>query len=320
MLEDGVYLGLSEDVYFAQERLGSSDFKLLASKNPEAWWRGSRYNPNREPYETSDAMTFGKAVHSYVLDGMESFYKHFACSEFSDYRTADSKRWKADCEAKGITPVSKKDWAFVFEVGEILKNHPDMGGVFNGGMSEVSVLFTINGIKCRARIDKLLMRKSVDLKTYGNHRSGRNDVETCIRIVRDMYYDVQRALYDIARNEMRTFIKQGRIHNANFEEKEWLHELAKIDNYKWQWLFVKKPSNSASSPSATIVTPIERDAGDFTYDRGLARLERAMKNYHALVDRFGLDVPWSRIDPLTNPDDTLFLQVFGNEAELTEED
>jgi len=45
-LQPGLYLDLAEDIYFAQDALGSSDLKNLL-RAPFDWWYGSRHNPPR---------------------------------------------------------------------------------------------------------------------------------------------------------------------------------------------------------------------------------------------------------------------------------
>lgn len=73
-LPDGVYLGLDEQDYFAQDRLGSSDMiKLYRFK--EGWWWQSRHNPDRGGQ--TDAQNYGSALHAIMLEGMAAYETRF---------------------------------------------------------------------------------------------------------------------------------------------------------------------------------------------------------------------------------------------------
>lgn len=83
-LPDGVYLGLNEQIYFAQDRLGSSDLiKLYRYK--EGWWWQSRHNPDRA--EQTDAQNYGSALHAIMLEGMGPYENRFRVApDPKDYR------------------------------------------------------------------------------------------------------------------------------------------------------------------------------------------------------------------------------------------
>lgn len=73
-LPDGVYLDLPEDIYFGQDRLGSSDLmKLYRFK--EGWWWQSRHNPDRA--ESTDAQNYGSALHAIMLEGTAAYETRF---------------------------------------------------------------------------------------------------------------------------------------------------------------------------------------------------------------------------------------------------
>ena len=72
LLPDGVYVGLSEEAYFAQKRLGSTDLKELY-KTPVNWWYASGYNPNKKPkpWKYQNDRDFGHGFHYLLLEGEE---------------------------------------------------------------------------------------------------------------------------------------------------------------------------------------------------------------------------------------------------------
>lgn len=75
-LPDGVFLGMDEAIYFAQDRLGSSDLQRLY-KHKEGWWWASRHNPDRRDQQT-EAQNYGSALHALMLEGLAVYEKRFA--------------------------------------------------------------------------------------------------------------------------------------------------------------------------------------------------------------------------------------------------
>lgn len=70
-LPDGVYLGLSDADYFAEDALGSTDLVKL-HKRRHGWWWSSRHNPDyREP--KNKARGFGRALHTILLEGLRAY-------------------------------------------------------------------------------------------------------------------------------------------------------------------------------------------------------------------------------------------------------
>lgn len=81
MLADGVYLDLPEEVYHADQALGSTDLKRLLAQ--PAQWHWKNRNPVArelagEAPEASAGMRFGSAFHKMVLEGPEAFEAAYA--------------------------------------------------------------------------------------------------------------------------------------------------------------------------------------------------------------------------------------------------
>lgn len=119
-LEDGIYLNLPEAIYFAQDRLGSSDLKTLHFQR-EGWWWQSRHNPDRDNSQ-SDAQNYGSALHALMLEGLGAYETRFAVEP--DWKTygadlitsvggirkaleAGPQGWEAP---KGISKWTDQDW------------------------------------------------------------------------------------------------------------------------------------------------------------------------------------------------------------------
>jgi hypothetical protein len=103
-LPDGVYLGLKEDIYFAQDRLGSSDLIKLY-KFKEGWYWQSRHNPDRGGQ--TDAQNYGSALHAIMLEGMAAYEGRFRVEpDPKDYKPkkllTTNKAIKAQLEEEGV--------------------------------------------------------------------------------------------------------------------------------------------------------------------------------------------------------------------------
>jgi hypothetical protein len=175
------------------------------------------------------------------------------------------------------------------------------------GLSEVSVLWTDEqGHRLRVRFDKLLPGFVLDPKSFGAHKRGRDDQDRALRIVAELSYDVQRYLYDDARELMIEFIRAGKVYGGTEEQRAWLGRFPEADAgrlaermefypnghpdqqsaWSWSWLFLQKPSDSKGH--APIVLPIERPRFDLTWRTGKQKVERALQNFDYYVRRFGL--------------------------------
>lgn len=311
-LEDGVYVGLGEETYFAQDRLGSTDLAKL-HRDAASWWYGSRHNPDREESEPGSELSFGKALHLIVLEGEAAYDAGVSVSEFDDFRSKAAREWRDEQIARGKTILTASEDRRVRHMANLILYHPEFREALTEGMSEVSVLFTHDGVPMRARIDKLLPRFLIDLKSYGGHSRGRDAKDKALRIVAERDYDCQRFIYDRAREAMIGFIQGGRIFGADADQRAWLDRLATVDDWSWVWIFFQRRDDRAGK--APVVLPIERPRFDVTFDTGRRKVAAALANYRRYVARFGLAEPWALIEPLWRPNDHDFPSWLGDVAD-----
>ncbi len=303
-LSDGVYLGLAEEHYFAQPRLGSTDLVLL-HKDPASWWYGSRYNPDRPVRDPTPEMEFGKALHALVLEGEEAYDERSAVSPYDDFRTKESRIWRDEQVINGRIVMTADMDLRVRHMSALILNHPELGAALKAGMSEVSVLFTMpSGVQMRARFDKMLPRFTVDLKSFGGDARGDTIRQQCTGLIATRDYDVQRYIYDVARRAMSGLIAAGAIYGGTDEEKAWVTKAAAIEAFQWCWIFYRRRDDAR--PYAPVVKPIVRPPEDFTYMTGHKKASVALANYQAFIERFGFEVPWAVIESTEEPSDTDF--------------
>lgn len=166
-------------------------------------------------------------------------------------------------------------------------------------LAEVSFFWTDElGVKRRARFDKPVPAFTLDLKSLGNWQ-GRELVHGIGDHILRSGYDIQVGDQQDARQRMHRMIReQGdeAIHGGTDEERSWLQAMA-VRNYRWDWawLFYQKPEPSGRAP---IIFPLrERWRGPY-HVNGYRKARRALLTYVECRDKFGLDQPWSRVEPL----------------------
>lgn len=309
-LEDGVYVGLEPEKYFAADRLGSTDMSPLHNR-PADWWYGSRHNPDNPGRKVSEEMEFGSGLHALLLEGEEAYAKSCVISPFDSFRTKEAQMWRDEMRAAGQIILDADADRRIRHMAALILNHPELGGPMQKGLSEVSVLWTheASGLRLRARFDKLLPRFVLDLKSFGGHARGVDMTQQCLWLVKDRHMDVQRFMYFLARVEMTRLIADGKVFGATPAQAEWLGKVAAIEDWRWTWLFYRRRDDEKGH--APIVKPIFRShmnqAGEFapdaTFESGRQKFEVAAANYRAFMNRFGRNVPWAVIEAGEEPPD-----------------
>lgn len=311
-LEDGVYVDLAPDRYFAADRLGSTDLVTL-HKTPADWWYRSRHNPDYARKVTPE-MQFGSALHALVLEGEEAYAKAAVVPPFDNFRTKEAQAWRDAALADGLLIVTPDMDRRLRHMAELILNHPELGepmggplrqegGTWKGGLSEVSVLWTheASGLRLRARFDKLLPRFTLDLKSYGGNARGVDLTQQCLWLVKDRHMDVQRFMYFLARQAMASLIADGKVYGATPQEAEWLGKVAAVEDWRWAWIFYRRRDDDAGH--APIVKPIYRSHFDATFDSGRQKFDVAVANYRTFMNRFGRNVPWAVVEQGEEPAD-----------------
>jgi len=149
-MENGVYADISHDAYHAMmDRVSNSYLSRLDNCPAKA----------RITQDDTPAMAFGRAFHSMILDGAESFNRSFAIAPDMNLRTKDGKEQMAQFAAENAekTIITQSDNDKIIEMLNAAFRHPFALKLLAQGRSEVSVLWIDpeTGIACRCRPDKV---------------------------------------------------------------------------------------------------------------------------------------------------------------------
>lgn len=325
--DDGIYFGLDAVEYHADPAIGSTGMKDLIV-SPVEWWWGTSRNPLYEEPEASDAMTLGSAIHSLVLEGRDHFERHFARElEKSNFPTAlvtveDLKRF---IDRKGRRPqASKPDlikqalehedcppiWSQVeqrFELenagksilpaklyekallsAQMITANPELAPAFREGMAEVSVFWTVDGVRLKARIDYLKIISTIDLKSFAVKSAGRSIDAVLHNAIGAERYDVQAVHYGNARMQFPRLCREGRVFGDH--DPAWLKRVAATQDWLWVWIFYK-----------TTRAPIARGKGfdmrSKNWENAQLEITKALEDFRKCEARFG-DGVWIDETPI----------------------
>jgi hypothetical protein len=168
-------------------------------------------------------------------------------------------------------------------------------------LAEVSVLYTdAQGVKHRARFDKVLPIYTLELKSVGNWE-GRELLHKVDGLIKDNGYDIQLADYQIARRIGFAMVRESEanLHGGTPEERTHLMAMAQYDAAHpkpgWAWLFFQKPDSKGRAP---VLFPVRETWAGPYHRSGFRKRQRALALYHDCMQRFGLAKPWSRVEPV----------------------
>lgn len=189
---------LTADDYHADKlaevpSLSSSIARILINESPaHAYASHPRLNP---AYESPVEQKFdiGTVVHQLLLDEQAKV----EVVHFDSWRTNEAKQCAEVARAQGRTPLLAKDWARAQEIADAIRQQ--VAGLevdpplLTDGKPEQTLVWTENGVACRARLDWLRDDRTAvdDIKT--TTRSA--NPATWSRTIFGIGYDVQAAFY-----------------------------------------------------------------------------------------------------------------------------
>lgn len=297
---DGIYIGLSNDAYHADDALGSSNIRDLL-KGGNLFWHKSRMNPKRPKNKLTPAKIVGNATHRLLLDGKELFEAEYVRGPYGpdedELSSADKSALTKAAKKKlleGQELLSQEDYDFVVGCKEVLDNDPDLQGCLDNGLSEVSIFWTrSDGVRVKARLDKLKIKGIGDIKTIANERERALD-DACYLDISTYRYDIPAAHYMEGRRQMRgllidwqVFVGDDlrRIESAekgsdDYKLVSFLQQCVEQKTFAFQLVFI--PKKGAPDAWSTVLSP-----GHPVLDSAARDIDMAIDIYKAAKEKYG---------------------------------
>lgn len=169
---------------------------------------------------------------------------------------------------------------------------------FTGGLSEVSVFWTDEqGIRHRARFDKLKPNITIDLKTFSEWEK-RNFKRALLREAYLRGYILQAVHYEEARHQLRRLVAEGKVFGGTEAQRALLEEIAAAEEWAWGWVFAK----TEGAPTVKAIIPDKHGA---QFEKARQQREEALANFIFYRDFFeGLDTMWFDPEVVWEPEHT----------------
>lgn len=178
MVLEGYIKDLSDKDYHADFAISSSAL-VHALRSPAHFWANYIGNPARIEQKETDALRYGRAIHSYLLEP-DKFVEKFITAPACDKRTKEGKATWADitqkAESIGATVITVDELHQITSMASALADYAlcdDLGrktsfsDIFSKGTAEESFFWEDpkTGLRLRARTDWRIGSVIIDYKT-----------------------------------------------------------------------------------------------------------------------------------------------------------
>ncbi len=145
-------------------RSGIMEFK----KSPLHYWH-KYLNPERAPTESTEAMAFGSALHTYILEPQTFEDRYHVWQKVNGRKPASNTNGWAEIvtAANGKLLICEEDLKPITDMHRAINQHPTARNMLEGGVNEKSLYWADKdtGILCKVRPDVLHANLVIDLKT-----------------------------------------------------------------------------------------------------------------------------------------------------------
>lgn len=344
-LADGVYFDLPFEAYLAEQRFSFHLGKSLLISSLTAW--AEYIDPTRTDNDTH-ARKMGRALHCRLLEGEAVFRENFAVKIENDGSYLEGKKeLEARCIELGLPksgntdelcariaakdPEAKlwasvlADWMDANEEKTILTHeqwretemrarivpmHPELANAFQGGLPEVSVLWTDEetGIQCKSRLDWLKVKSAVELKTFSNP-SELPISKAIARTLTGRRYHMQGRMELEAIRHAKKFVTEGNV--SGDVDPEWLEAFATHPEHQLVWVFVQQgrvPEIRVRQFKQYIRGAADGSTENLLWSHGWDCYRAALATYQECLQHYGADpsAPWVSPEPMRAFDDEEF--------------
>lgn len=200
-----------------------------------------------------------------------------------------------DPDADGLDVLHAEDDQYVRLIERFARSDPDFARLISGGLAEITIVWSEEGRRFKARPDYLTPRAIVDLKTYGREPPrGMGLREHCVRTAAYNGYDLQAVHNARAIEVVRAWAREDRLAlHFRAGESNRVRELHALccawercaDPPVFHWLFLRL----GGAPTG-IAIPFRESDGQWAEAR--RQIAEAIALYDQFTARFGAGDLW----------------------------
>jgi hypothetical protein len=295
-LPDGIYIGLSSEIYHQDPALGSSNIRDLL-KGANLYWHKSAMNPKRVKDKQTPAKIVGTATHRLLLDGPELFKAEYVRGPYGpnddDLSPADKSALTKDAKKKllvGQELLTQEDYDFIVGCKSVLDADPELTGCLDNGLSEVSIFWTRpDGVRCKARLDKLKIKGIGDIKTIANEKERPLD-QACLLDISTYRYDIPAEHYMEGRRQMAALFAERKVFigdeiasidtEQHIKLVDFLAQCVVQKTFAFQLVFI--PKKGAPDAWSCVLSP-----GNPILEGAARDIDMAIDVYKAAKEKYG---------------------------------
>jgi hypothetical protein len=153
-MKPGIYSEIPMQAYLDEQAFSSGLAQTLLDRSPLHAWTESQWNPDRvrDDNGTADIGTF---AHACLLEGGTS---SLVVVDAPDWRTKAAQQARDDARAAGKLPILERKvsevWTMV-KAAQAFIASSELVGLFSAGEAETTIIFDLDGVRCKARPDWL---------------------------------------------------------------------------------------------------------------------------------------------------------------------
>lgn len=183
-------VGISNEDYHADKSIISSSALKEILRSPEHY----RHYADHQKEET-DAMAYGTAIHTIVLEPDEFTNRYVLLPEFSAKRTTKAGKEEYEvfmAQHEGKLPLAQAEWDALHQIREKVMTHKMAAALIKRGESEASIYWTDKetGLRLKIRPDSQSSYGILDVKSTVDASS-----QAFSRVCVNLKYDLQAAMY-----------------------------------------------------------------------------------------------------------------------------
>lgn len=175
-----------------------------------------------------------------------------------------------------------------------IKANTTLSNAFEGGQPEVSVFWTVDGVRFKARFDYLKLNAITDLKSIAN-RNDKEFAKACRDAVASYDYIISAEHYTEGRRQLKRLLNEGRVFGSY--DPEWLAKVAANEVFAFVFVFWQKDG-------APISHGIKLSPGNPLFSYARSMIAQAVDNYRTYLAEFGTETAWVPSTPLEELDET----------------